>query len=207
MLLNWGVGKDAWESLGLQEIKPVNPKGNQSWIFIGRTKAEAPIVWSPDVKSWLIGKDPDAGKDWSQEEKGTTEDEMASPIWRTGVWATSGSWWWTGNPGVRSPWGCKVLQTNEQLNWTEPLGYQGIPKIWCFHLRIIHVFAYFFGIAFPTFSIWVCMALSSSYIMKSQMAQSSFLNSPIILILQTHFFHCFLYYLREDRCHHICTNF
>ena len=100
MLLNWGVGKDAWESLGLQEIKPVNLKGNQSWIFIGRTKAEAPIVWSPDVKSWLIGKDPDAGKDWSQEEKGTTEDEMASPIWRTGVWATSGSWWWTGNPGV-----------------------------------------------------------------------------------------------------------
>ena len=106
-----------------------------------------------------------------------------------------------------SPRGCKVLQTNEQLNWTEPLGYQGIPKIWCFHLRIIHVFAYFFGIAFPTFSIWVCMALSSSYIMKSQMAQSSFLNSPIILILQTHFLHCFLYYLREDRCHHICTNF
>ena len=60
------------------EIQPVHPKGNQSWIFIGRTdaKAEAPILWPPDVKSWLIGKDPDAGKDWRQEEKGMTEDEM-----------------------------------------------------------------------------------------------------------------------------------
>ena len=59
-------------------IKPVNPKGNQPWIFIGRTDAEgeAPILWSPDAKSRLIGKDPDAGKDWGQEEKGTTEDEM-----------------------------------------------------------------------------------------------------------------------------------
>ena len=62
-----------------KEIQPVHPKGNQPWIFIGRTDAEAEalIVWSPDAKSWLIGKDPDAGKDWGQEEKGTTEDEMA----------------------------------------------------------------------------------------------------------------------------------
>ena len=61
-----------------KEIKPVNPKGNLSWIFIGRTDAEAetPILWPPDVKSWLIWKDPDAGKDWGQEEKGTIEDEM-----------------------------------------------------------------------------------------------------------------------------------
>ena len=65
-------------SLDSKEIKPVNLKGNQSWIFIGRTdaEAEAPILWPPDVKNWLTGKDPDAGKDWSQEEKGTTEDEM-----------------------------------------------------------------------------------------------------------------------------------
>ena len=64
--------------LDSKEIKPVNLKGNQSWIFIGRTdaEAEAPILWPPDVKNWLTGKDPDAGKDWSQEEKGTTEDEM-----------------------------------------------------------------------------------------------------------------------------------
>ena len=62
-----------------EEIQPVHPKGNKSWIFIGRTDAEAdtPILWPPDAKSWLIGKDPDAGKDWRQEEKGTTEDEMA----------------------------------------------------------------------------------------------------------------------------------
>ena len=64
-----------------KEIKPVNPKGNQSWILIGKTEAEAeaPVLWTPDVKSWLIGKDPDAGKDWRQE-KGTTEDEMVE--WR-----------------------------------------------------------------------------------------------------------------------------
>ena len=64
--------------LDCRKIKPVHPKGNQPWIFIGRTDAEAetPILWPPDVKSWLTGRDPDAGKDWRQEEKGTTEDEM-----------------------------------------------------------------------------------------------------------------------------------
>ena len=67
--------------LDSKEIKTVNPKGNQSWLFIGRTDAEAEalILWSTDAKSQLIGKDPDAGKDWRQEEKGMTEDEMASP--------------------------------------------------------------------------------------------------------------------------------
>ena len=70
------VLKETLESpLDCKGIQPVNPKGNQSWIFIGRTDAEAegPILWPPDVKNWLIGKDPDAGKDWRQEEKGTTE--------------------------------------------------------------------------------------------------------------------------------------
>ena len=62
--------------LDSKEIKPVNPKGNQLWIFIGRTDAEAPILWPPDAKSWLIEKDPDAGKDWGQEEKWVAEDEM-----------------------------------------------------------------------------------------------------------------------------------
>ena len=71
--------------LDYKEIKPVNPKENQPWIFIGRTDAEgeAPILWSPDAKSRLIGKDPDAGKDWGQEEKGTTEDEMIG--WHHGL--------------------------------------------------------------------------------------------------------------------------
>ena len=64
--------------LNCKEIKPVNLKGNQPWIFIGRTDAEAesPVIWPPDAKNWLIWKDPEAGKDWRQEEKGTTEDEM-----------------------------------------------------------------------------------------------------------------------------------
>ena len=78
MLLNCGVGGDSWDSLGLQGHQPIHPKGNQSWIFIGRTdtETEPPLLWPPDVMDWLIGKDPDAGKDWRQEEKGTTEDEM-----------------------------------------------------------------------------------------------------------------------------------
>ena len=65
--------------LDCKEIQPVHPKGDQSWVFIGRTDAEAEtsILWPPQVKSWLIGEDPDAGRDWGQEEKGTTEDEMA----------------------------------------------------------------------------------------------------------------------------------
>ena len=68
--------------LDYKEIQPVHPKGDQSWIFIGRTdaKAEAPILWPPNVKNWLIGKDPDAGKDWRQGKKGTTEDEMVDGI-------------------------------------------------------------------------------------------------------------------------------
>ena len=78
MLLNCGVGEDSWESLGLQGIKPVHPKGDQSWVFIGRTDVEAEtlILWLLNGKNWLIWKDPDAGKDWRREEKGTTEDEM-----------------------------------------------------------------------------------------------------------------------------------
>ena len=79
MLSNCGVREDSWEFLGLcKEIKPVHPKGNQPWILIGRTdaEAEAPILWLPNAKSQFPGKDPDAGKDWGQEEKGVTEDEM-----------------------------------------------------------------------------------------------------------------------------------
>ena len=68
-----------WRPLDSKEIQPVHPEGDQSWVFTGRTDAEAkaPILWPPRVKSWLIGKDPDAGRDWGQEEKGPTEGEMA----------------------------------------------------------------------------------------------------------------------------------
>jgi len=75
MLPNCGA-RDTLESPLGCDMKPVNPKGNQPWIIIGRTDAEAPILWPPDANSQLIGKDPDAGKDWGQGEKGTTEDEM-----------------------------------------------------------------------------------------------------------------------------------
>ena len=103
MLFNRGVGEDSWESLGLQRDQRSNPKGNQSWIFIGRIDAEAetPILWPPDAKNWFIWKNPDAGKDWGQEEKGMTrgwDGWMASPTWWTWVWANSRSW-------CCSPWG------------------------------------------------------------------------------------------------------
>ena len=80
MLLNCGAGDDSWESLGCKEIKPVNPKGNQPWKFIEKTDAEAPIFWPPDVKSQLVGKDPDARKDWGQKEKSVREDEILDGI-------------------------------------------------------------------------------------------------------------------------------
>ena len=78
MLLNSSVGGNFWESLGLQGNQTSPPKGNQSWIFIGRTDAEAdaPILWPPDEKNWLIWQNPDAGKDWGQKKKGMIEDEM-----------------------------------------------------------------------------------------------------------------------------------
>ena len=78
MLLNCDVEKTLESPLGCKEIQPVHPKGNQSWIFIERTDAEAetPVLWPPDAKNWPIGKDPDTGKDWRREEKETTEDEI-----------------------------------------------------------------------------------------------------------------------------------
>ena len=87
--------------LDSKEIKPVNPKRNQLWIFIGRTDAEAaaPILWPSDVKIWLIGKDPDAGKDQGHKEKGMTEDKMVRWPW-TWVWANSGRCWRTKKPGM-----------------------------------------------------------------------------------------------------------
>ena len=118
------VGEDSWDPLDCKEIQPVHPKGDQSWIVIGRTdaKAETPILWPPDGKNWLTGKDPDARKDWKQEEKGTTEDEMVGWHHRLkgheseqapGVGAGQG------NLVCCSPWGRKESHTNEWLNWTE----------------------------------------------------------------------------------------
>ena len=90
--------------LDCKEIQQVHPKGDQSRVFIGRTEVEAkaPILWLPDAKSWLIWKDPDAGKDWGRKEKGTAEDEMVGWHHRLNawVWVDSQSWWWIGRPGV-----------------------------------------------------------------------------------------------------------
>ena len=104
------------EYLGLQGDKPVNPKGNQPWIFIGRTgaKAETPILWSPDVKDWLFGKDPDAWKDWGQVEKGVTEDEMVGwHHWLNGheFEQTPGHSEGLGSLACCSSWGHKELDT------------------------------------------------------------------------------------------------
>ena len=105
------------------EIQPVHPKGNQSWIFIGRTDADAetPILCPPDTKNWLIWKDPDAGKDWRWEEKGITEDEMVG--WHHQL--NGHEFEWTPGDGdgqgvlaCCSPWARKELDMTEQLNWT-----------------------------------------------------------------------------------------
>ena len=110
--------------LDCKEIQPVHSEGDQSWVFFGRNdaKAETPVLWPPNGKSWLIGKDFDAGRDWGQEEKGTTEDEM--PGWHHRLDGHESEW----TPGVGdeqgglaccNSWGHKELDTTELLNWTE----------------------------------------------------------------------------------------
>ena len=110
--------------LDCKEIRPVHPKGTQAWIFIGRThaEAEAPTLWPPDMKSWLIWKDPDAGKDWGQEEKGMTEDEMVG--WHhwldgPGFGCTPGVGDGQGGLACCGSWGPKDMDMTEWLNWTE----------------------------------------------------------------------------------------
>ena len=124
MLLNCGVGEDSWESLGLQG-DPTSPFWRRSVLgFRGRNdaKAETPVLWPPHEKSWLIRKDSVAGRDWGQEEKGTTEDEMAG--WHHWVNGHESEW----IPGVGDgqvglvccdSWGRKESDTTERLNWTE----------------------------------------------------------------------------------------
>ena len=104
-----------------KEIQLVHPKGDQSWVFIGRTDAEAetPVLWPPHLKSWLIGKDPDAGRDWGQEEKGTTEDEMAG--WHHRLDGRESEW--TPGVGDREAW-CAAIhgvakRQTRLSNWTE----------------------------------------------------------------------------------------
>ena len=110
--------------LDYKEIQPVHPKGDQSWVFIGRTdvEAETPILWPPHVKSWLLIKDPDAGKDWGQEEKGTTEDEMVGwhhQLSEHGFGWTPGVGDGQGGLACCGSWGHRKSGMTEQLNWTE----------------------------------------------------------------------------------------
>ena len=107
--------------LDCKEIQPVHSEGDQPWDFFGTNdaKAETPVLWPPHAKNWLIGKDSDAGRDWGQEEKGTTgwDGWMASLTWWTWVWVNSGSWWWTGRPGMLRFMGS---QSRTRLSdWTE----------------------------------------------------------------------------------------
>ena len=156
MLLNYGIGEDSWESLGLQgDPQPVHPKGDQSWVFIGRTdvEAETPILWPPDVKSWPIGKDPDAGKDWGQEEKGTTEDEMVG--WHHRLNGHGFGW----TPGVGDgqgglaccgSWGHKESDTTERLNWQSMVILLKMCALqWVFCERVCCVPAFCEGIGAP----------------------------------------------------------
>ena len=121
-----------------KEIKSVNPKGNQSWIFIGRTdaEAEAPIVWAPDAKSQTIGKDPDSGKDWGQEEKGETEDYMVgwpSTQW-TRVCSNSRRCWRTGKSDVLQPMGSQIVKhdwATEQQQEGSPDSRRTLPFTLC----------------------------------------------------------------------------
>ena len=132
VLKNWWfwtvVLEKTFESpLNCKEIQPVHPKGDQSWVFIGRidVEAETPVLWPSDVKSWRPCEDPDVGKDWGQEEKGTTEDETVGWHHRLNGhvfgW-TPGSWWWTGRLACCGSWGRRVGHDwATELNWTETL--------------------------------------------------------------------------------------
>ena len=130
MLLNCGVGKTLESPLNHKEIQPVHPKGDQSWVFIGRTdiEAETTILWPPDAKNWLIWKDPDSGKDAGQEEKGTIEDEMVG--WHHRLNGPGFGWSLgvgdeQGGLACCSSWVHKELDTTEQLNWTNTVRESG----------------------------------------------------------------------------------
>ena len=107
--------------LDCKKMQPVHPKGNQSWIFIGRTdsEAETPILWPPNVKNWVVWKDPNSGKDWRWEKKGTTEDEMVGWHHRLdghGLGWTPGAGGGQGSLACRSHWGRKESDTTQRLN-------------------------------------------------------------------------------------------
>ena len=140
--------------LDCKEIQPVHSKGDQSWVFFGRNDAETSVLWPPHAKSWLIGKDSDAGRAWGQEEKGTTENEMAGWHHRLDgrVWVNSGSWWWRGRPGVLRFMGSQRVGHNwaTELNWTEAITRI---YIYCTEMSTTIKKALFFCLSIPNFVI------------------------------------------------------
>ena len=121
--------------LDCKEIQPVHSEGDKPWNFFGRNdaKAKTPVLWPPHAKGWLIGKDSDAGRDWGQEEKGTTEDEMAGwHHWLDGrIWVNSGSWWWIGRPGVLRFMGLQRVGHDWATELTEVLDNQlSVSAVW-----------------------------------------------------------------------------
>ena len=171
--------------LDSKEIQPVNSKGNLSWLFIARTAAEVetPILWPPDVKNWLIGKDPDAGKDWKQEEKGMTENEILGwHHWLDGYeWVNSRSWWWTGRSGVlqsmgsqrvRHDWvtelnllACEISETVQYFELSLALSFCGVG------LTISSPVA---TAEFPKFAGILSAALSQHHLLGFDIAQLKF---------------------------------
>ena len=149
MLLNCGVEGDSWEPLDCKEIKLVNPKRNLSWIFIGRSDTDIEIqyyghlMWRTDTS-----KDLDAGKDWMQEEKGTTEDEMVTwHHWWTWIWASSGNWRWTGKPGMLQSTGSQRVGHSwmTELNWTDKNTVLHLKFVKCNWIKFFSITKPFYG--------------------------------------------------------------
>ena len=140
-LLNCGVREDA---------QPVHSKRNKSWIFIGRTDAEADatILWPPDARSWLTGKDPDAGKDWREGDNRRWDGWMVLPTWWTWIWVSSGSWWCMGKPGVLQSMGLQRFGHDQATELAE---------IWWFYhdWNLLFLFSHYSLLYFPVFCFYI----------------------------------------------------
>ena len=186
MLLNCGVGEDSWESL-CKDIQPVHPKGNQSWIFFGRTDAEAetPILWPPDAKNWLLKKDPDAGKDWRREVKGTVEDEMVGwhhllngHKFEQSLLVGDGQ----GSLACCSPCGLKESDMTEWLNWTEVLHDRMLDHYTSFgYIHISEPFLYLILAVFSFHAYFLLWWVSDLYWPGYVMVGSSYVLNIFLL--------------------------